>query len=289
MYKRGLVRTITVSVLVATLMLLILPAASVNACAPVYHRVRAGETLTIIAARYGVSVWSIAQANGISNINRIYIGQVLRIPTCYAPPYGGFVHIVQPGETLGLIAARYGVSVWELARVNGIWNTNYIYVGQRLIIPGYAPPGPPPYPPYPPYPPAPPAPPPPPPPPPPACSITPVLGFGQVWNNYPGVRTALGCPTATEYGTDATQQRFQQGVVIWAAGQDQFWVLWNNRTWGRYAASQWYDVAWQLGWPTDAGAIVRLSVQDFEHGHMLWSSTLGIYVLYDNGTWQYFN
>ncbi len=51
---------------------------------PIYHGyryvVRYGDTLTGIAARHGVNVWSLAQANGIYNMNRIYAGQVLVVP-----------------------------------------------------------------------------------------------------------------------------------------------------------------------------------------------------------------
>ncbi|KMQ52919.1 Membrane-bound lytic murein transglycosylase D precursor [Chitinispirillum alkaliphilum] len=46
-----------------------------------YHRVQRGENLNIIANRYGVSVRDIAQANNITRLNRIYAGQVLRIPS----------------------------------------------------------------------------------------------------------------------------------------------------------------------------------------------------------------
>ena len=42
--------------------------------------VRYGDTLTGIAARHGVNVWTLAQANGIYNMNRIYAGQALVIP-----------------------------------------------------------------------------------------------------------------------------------------------------------------------------------------------------------------
>jgi len=44
------------------------------------HIVAYGETLLRIARRYGVSPWSIAQANGIWNLNCIYVGQRLIIP-----------------------------------------------------------------------------------------------------------------------------------------------------------------------------------------------------------------
>ena len=45
------------------------------------------------------------------------------------------IHIVQPGQTLFSIARWYGVDVWALARANNIVNPNWIYVGQRLVIP----------------------------------------------------------------------------------------------------------------------------------------------------------
>lgn len=47
---------------------------------PLYHRVRAGETLAIIAARYGVTTQAIMQANKLRNPNLIFVGQRLLIP-----------------------------------------------------------------------------------------------------------------------------------------------------------------------------------------------------------------
>jgi len=48
-------------------------------------------------------------------------------------------YVVRPGDTLDSIAWRYGVSAWAIARANGLWNPNVIYVGQLLVIPGYYP------------------------------------------------------------------------------------------------------------------------------------------------------
>ncbi|MDY7075427.1 MAG: LysM peptidoglycan-binding domain-containing protein [Chloroflexota bacterium] len=48
----------------------------------------------------------------------------------------GHIYIVQPGDTLIRIAARHDVSVSQLAHANGLrWNS-WVYVGQRLVIPG---------------------------------------------------------------------------------------------------------------------------------------------------------
>jgi lysozyme len=61
---------------------------------------------------------------------------------------GPAYYVVRPGDTLAAIAWRYNLSTWTLARANGIWNPNYIYVGQVLVIP-YVPAPVPPIPPYP--------------------------------------------------------------------------------------------------------------------------------------------
>jgi LysM repeat protein len=99
--------------------------------------VKRGDTLYRIARSYGVNVWAVARANGITNPNRIYAGQRLVIPTGQASGswHIGRVHTVQRGETLYRIALNYGTSVWAIARANGIANPNRIYAGQRLAIP----------------------------------------------------------------------------------------------------------------------------------------------------------
>lgn len=47
----------------------------------------------------------------------------------------GQVHVVQTGENLSSIAARYGTTPQAIAAANGLANANYIYAGQRLTIP----------------------------------------------------------------------------------------------------------------------------------------------------------
>jgi LysM repeat protein len=105
----------------------------------IVHIVQSGETLYSIARSYGVDMWAIARANGITNPNHIYAGQRLVIPIGQADGirHTATVHIVQSGETLYSIANRYGVSMWAIARANGVTNPNLIYVGQRLAIPAW--------------------------------------------------------------------------------------------------------------------------------------------------------
>lgn len=57
------------------------------------------------------------------------------VASAEADPSGG-IYVVQRGDTLARIAARYGVTVSALAAANGIRNPNLIYTGQRLVIPG---------------------------------------------------------------------------------------------------------------------------------------------------------
>lgn len=52
-----------------------------------------------------------------------------------AQAWGPTYHVVQPGQTLFSISSMYGVSSWAMAYANGLWNPNYIYVGQTLVIP----------------------------------------------------------------------------------------------------------------------------------------------------------
>lgn len=49
--------------------------------------------------------------------------------------WGGCWYTVRRGDNLFRIAIRYGVSYWYLAQINGLYNPNYIYAGQTLIVP----------------------------------------------------------------------------------------------------------------------------------------------------------
>ena len=52
---------------------------------PVRYTIRKGDTLTAIAAHYNVSIQQVAQANGLGNIHRIRIGDMLVIPIAASP------------------------------------------------------------------------------------------------------------------------------------------------------------------------------------------------------------
>jgi LysM repeat protein len=89
-----------------------------------------GDTLRIIAARFGTSVDAILRANPqITNPNVIYVGQAISIPAAST------TYVVQRGDTLRIIANRYGTTVDALLALNPrITNQNLIYVGQVITV-----------------------------------------------------------------------------------------------------------------------------------------------------------
>jgi soluble lytic murein transglycosylase-like protein len=106
--------------------------------------VRPGETLSAIAGRFGVSVGDLAKANGISDPNRVFAGQTLKLPgttaaaPAPAPTAPARVHTVAPGETLTGIAARYSASVAGVVQLNAIPDPNHVRIGTKLRIPDAA-------------------------------------------------------------------------------------------------------------------------------------------------------
>ncbi|HNS51480.1 MAG TPA: LysM peptidoglycan-binding domain-containing protein [Anaerolineae bacterium] len=138
MFGKRIIHWTAVLLSLLVIVAFVLPPAA-HAAQTVYV-VQRGDTLGRIAARYGTTVWAIASANGLRNINFIWVGQRLVIPGAGGQggggSSGGGIHIVQRGETLASIAYRYGTSVNALASLNGIRNPNLIYVGQRLRVSG---------------------------------------------------------------------------------------------------------------------------------------------------------
>jgi LysM repeat protein len=126
-----------IAILVVALFALTMPMAL--ASGGVHHYVQPGETLYSIGRLYGANPNCIAQTNGLYNPNYIYAGQVLFVPdNCCGNPQPGpgvTVHIVHPGETLFSIGRWYGVNPYHIAHANGLYNPNYIFAGQRLLIP----------------------------------------------------------------------------------------------------------------------------------------------------------
>lgn len=112
------------------------------------YTVQRGDTLTVLAERYGVSVDRLIQLNGLKSADDLQAGSKLVVPGAaktataavrskpVAVTKGAKVHEVQPGETLSLIAEAYGVPIDRLIALNDIKEPNAIPAGSRLKLPG---------------------------------------------------------------------------------------------------------------------------------------------------------
>jgi membrane-bound lytic murein transglycosylase D len=113
----------------------------------VYHRVRNGETLSVIARKYRTSVRSIMRANNLRRSNFIVAGKRLKIPrrgymprkprTVQKPRNGQAVsHVVRKGDSLYTIAKKYGTTTKKIQELNNLTTTT-LHKGQILkIFPG---------------------------------------------------------------------------------------------------------------------------------------------------------
>jgi LysM repeat protein len=105
----------------------------------VEYAVRPGESLSDVAAFFGTTVQTIVALNGLANADLIVPGQVLIVPARPAntAPGRAFTseYVVQEGETLTDIAARFGTTVEALAAENNLANPSAVLVGARLLVP----------------------------------------------------------------------------------------------------------------------------------------------------------
>jgi N-acetylmuramoyl-L-alanine amidase len=137
--------------------LALLVAAPAQAAVP--HTVQPGETLWSIAAASNFTTRSLAAANGLSEDAQVVAGSTIQIPTeaeaaaalgssgaitsaaapaspgtpAAPPPLGAYT--VQPGDTLSGIAADSGVTVGQLAWMNGIDPAQPLLIGTALKLP----------------------------------------------------------------------------------------------------------------------------------------------------------
>jgi membrane-bound lytic murein transglycosylase D len=120
-----------------------IPVSTPPSRAYVYHRVRRGQTLSLIARRYRTSVSRIMRANNLHRSNYIVAGRLLKIPQRgyrYRPPkisrpkHGrSVVHVVKKGDSLWTIAKQYGTTTKKIQKINHL-RTTTLYKGQVLTI-----------------------------------------------------------------------------------------------------------------------------------------------------------
>src|SRR5690606_17398796 len=113
------------------------------------YTVTAGDTVSAIATRFGVRIADIVKANGLDSRAFIRVGQKLTIPgttTTSAPKKtkttskksttSSASYTVAAGDTVSAIATRFGVSIADIVKANGLDSRAFIRVGQKLTIPG---------------------------------------------------------------------------------------------------------------------------------------------------------
>jgi len=113
--------------------------------------IKKGDSLSVIAKKHGLSTRELAELNGITNPNKIRIGQKLLLPSSSggtpapvkrssrpaAVAVGGAEYVVQKGDSLSRIASRNGTTVKALREANKL-KSDTILIGQKLVIPGTA-------------------------------------------------------------------------------------------------------------------------------------------------------
>ncbi|WP_107851374.1 LysM peptidoglycan-binding domain-containing protein [Oceanimonas marisflavi] len=102
------------------------------------YRVKGGDSLGVIARRYGTQVVALKQANNLRG-NTIRIGQTLLVPSVTTPAPSRTsgdqnIYRVQAGDSLSVIASRFSVSIADLLRWNQLSNKHMLRAGQQLIV-----------------------------------------------------------------------------------------------------------------------------------------------------------
>ena len=108
------------------------------------YQVRKGDTLSVIARDYGVTVSAIQSTNQMGRRTMIREKQILRIPTSASGKYGDLprpvdggellVYRVHRGDTLYGIARRYGTTPTAIAAASGISANDLLQIGQHLRV-----------------------------------------------------------------------------------------------------------------------------------------------------------
>jgi len=117
-----------------------------------FHKIKWGETVSSIAKKYGVSPFSIIQANNLSKRYKIYAGDYLKIPRFKSKgsrkssdykythnSKGEKIYEVRKGDTLSEIAQAFGTTPQKIASLSGIRVKDPIYRGQNLKVAGSSP------------------------------------------------------------------------------------------------------------------------------------------------------
>lgn len=106
---------------------------------PATHRIAAGDTVSSIAAQYGLDLDEVLRVNNLQPNSIIYAGKELKLtgtarPEAAEAPAAGGTYTVIPGDTLSAIAADHGVSLQSLLESNGLDLDSIIHPGQQISL-----------------------------------------------------------------------------------------------------------------------------------------------------------
>jgi len=102
---------------------------------PGIHTVKKGETLSGVAAKYGVHLKDLEAWNDLAPRHILYPGQKLIVSASSVPQDKVIVHRVKRGDTINSIAQKYGSTTGRLLKTNGLKPTDRIYPGQKIKVP----------------------------------------------------------------------------------------------------------------------------------------------------------
>jgi LysM repeat protein/flagellar hook assembly protein FlgD len=115
------------------------PASQPEQQATTTYTVVSSDTLWKIAQKFGVTAQAIVDANKLNPSAYLYVGQKLIIPGVAQPEVQATTtYTVVSGDTLWKIAQKFGVTAQAIVDANKLNPSAYLYVGQKLLIPGVA-------------------------------------------------------------------------------------------------------------------------------------------------------
>lgn len=108
------------------------------------YTVKNGDSLGLIAQKYDTSAKKLQKLNHLTS-DRIYVSQKLKVPTSNTsskkpasakkPASSTSTYTVKSGDSLGLIAVKYNMSIAKLKKLNNL-SSDFIYVSQKLKVTG---------------------------------------------------------------------------------------------------------------------------------------------------------
>lgn len=99
------------------------------------HTVKAGDTLSEIAQKYGLSVKDLVKWNDIENPHDIKVGQQIRLSDGGAANSDGEQYTVKSGDTFSEIGQKFGVAYKVIMDVNGYEDPTKLLAGSTITIP----------------------------------------------------------------------------------------------------------------------------------------------------------